>query len=256
MAIKAQLKPRKKITARLTGVVFKQEIRLQSKTVKPSTSIQSVKPDLGFDGLSFVTVMGNAFQNKTVKPSHSQQLIVPDGDYTALESVTVEAVPKLQACEASAAEGVHETVENVVNIGATVSVETPQRTYLEWEVVPVDGAQYGFALNSNGYYESQNKGVKNSYALCKVIFRTDAKTFVEMRYIRYSESQDIGMISAVDTMLSLSNDTDGKTHLKNSADEQKLLIILPAGEHFICVKYRKDSYVNSNNDSLQFKIAD
>ena len=30
--------------------------------------------------------------------------------------------------------------------------------------------------------------------------------------------------------------------------------VLEAGEHFIYVKYRKDSSVNSGNDSLQFKV--
>lgn len=58
MAIKAQLSPRKKLTARVAGVVLKGDIHMQSKTVSPSSSTQSVRPDAGFDALSFVTVMG------------------------------------------------------------------------------------------------------------------------------------------------------------------------------------------------------
>lgn len=58
MAIKAQLSPRKKLTARIAGVVLKGDIRMQSKTVSLSPSTQSVRPDPGFDALSFVTVMG------------------------------------------------------------------------------------------------------------------------------------------------------------------------------------------------------
>lgn len=65
---------------------------------------------------------GGPLQSKTAWPSHSQQIITPDDDYYGLASVKVEPVPRLPACVASFAEGIHETVENVVNIAAVVSV--------------------------------------------------------------------------------------------------------------------------------------
>ena len=43
--------------------------------------------------------------------------------------------------------------------------EMPQNSYT---VEVVEGAEYGFSLNENGYYESENAGVDYSYAICKI----------------------------------------------------------------------------------------
>lgn len=93
MAIRAQLKPRKKITARLSGVSYSSEVKLQSKSVSPTASVQTVRPDQGFDALSFVTVMGIKTQPKGVLPTMERQTVVPDYGYTGLEYVTVEGMP-------------------------------------------------------------------------------------------------------------------------------------------------------------------
>lgn len=58
MAIKALLAPRKKFRVNVKSVVLTSEFRTQSKAVVPGTTVQTVKPDPGFDALSFVTVMG------------------------------------------------------------------------------------------------------------------------------------------------------------------------------------------------------
>ena len=64
---------------------------LQSKSVTPSTSAQTVTPDSGYDGLSQVTVGAVQVQEKTVTPSTSAQTVTPDaGKY--LSKVTVDAV--------------------------------------------------------------------------------------------------------------------------------------------------------------------
>lgn len=93
MAIKVQLKPRKKITARLAGVAHTSDVRLQSKSVTPTSSIQSVKPDPGFDALSFVTVMGIEMQDKAVTQSMARQIVGPDYGYSGLRTVTIEGMP-------------------------------------------------------------------------------------------------------------------------------------------------------------------
>lgn len=97
MAIKAQLAPRKKLKARLAGIVFKGDVRMQSKAVTPIASIQTVKPDPGYDGLSFVTVMGAGLQSKTVDSSNKTYTYEPGEGYCGFDSFTVNAMPDAES---------------------------------------------------------------------------------------------------------------------------------------------------------------
>lgn len=128
-----------------------------------------------------------------------------------------------------------------------------------YTVDAISGADYGFTLNSAGYYESGNKGVGNSYAICRVNFNVPVATTAYFDCINYGESNyDYGLIGNVDTALALSYDADTSVFHTfkglQSADVQTVSYPLSAGTHFVDVKYRKDSSVNSNNDTLQFKV--
>ena len=99
----------------------------------------------------------------------------------------------------------------------------------EWSVADISGATYKFALNSNGYYESNNKGVNNSAAVCRVNIHAAKACAVTFKCINYAESNyDYGLLGVIENVA--------------------------AGDHFIDVKYRKDSSQSSNNDSLQFTV--
>lgn len=217
--------------------------------------------------VNIVPSAGNPpLQAKVVYPSHEEQIVKPDDDYYGLSVVTAVAVPRVPACAVRVDGKSYRNTEIQIvdiNISAAVSVETQERlSAFEWEVVPVEGAQYGFTLNSDGYYESQNKGVDSSYAMCKIIVRTEKAGFVVLDCINYAESSyDFGLFSEADFMLSM--DSTGEQNGvafsfkgNSSANVQKAAIELPVGEHFICVKFRKDGSTGSNNDTLQFKIAE
>ena len=127
-----------------------------------------------------------------------------------------------------------------------------------YSVSSVSGATYGFALNANGYYESANAGVDSSYSICKLTFNCQGKCLY-LDCINYAEGTwDFGLIGNVDSTLSLSNSTDSSV-LKSfsglqSADVVSVQVGAYTGEHYLYIKYKKDSSVNKNNDSLQFKV--
>ena len=141
--------------------------------------------------------------------------------------------------------------------GTTESVEvTPVITNIS--------TKYGFALNANGYYESTNKGKSSSWALCKVTINALVAFTLTIPYISSGEnSYDYGIFGQLDTELANSYTDDGitgSTKVKlnckgqSSTDVKEVTYDIPAGEHFIEIKYRKDSSGNQGNDSLQFKV--
>ena len=125
----------------------------------------------------------------------------------------------------------------------------------------VSGASYGFALNSSGYYESKNKGVDNSAAVCRVNLNLAAKSNITFTCINYAESNyDFGLLGKVDSALGTTNKVDSSVAKSFKGSSQSgtqtyTYSNVAAGEHFIDVKFRKDSSASSNNDSLQFKIT-
>jgi hypothetical protein len=120
---------------------------------------------------------------------------------------------------------------------------------------------YGFALNNNDYYESNNKAHASSAAVCRVDFYVPVAATITFSLINYAEATyDYGQLSNIDETLTTnaSADTshvywDGKNN--NSASVQTVTYTMAAGDHYIYVKYFKDQYTDSNNDSLQFKVA-
>lgn len=132
-----------------------------------------------------------------------------------------------------------------------------------YEVNTASGATYGFALSGN-YYVSQNKAEASSAAVARVSFNLPVSATIKFYVINYAEeTYDFGILGKLDTTLGTTDSTDssslyywiGNTSEKNISSEQLVQYDnVSAGEHYIDVKYKKDAYTDSYNDTLQFRI--
>lgn len=155
-------------------------------------------------------------------------------------------------------ETVHENPLATITIIQTANDPEPPTIY---SVEKPDDVTYGFKKNADGYYESTNKGINNSYSYAIVYY----KGFETLTFscINYAESNwDYGLISKEDVVLDKGDNTDSDTKLtKNFKGQQSpdpVIVTIPSdgGEHFITIKYIKDGSDHANNDSLQFKVLE
>jgi hypothetical protein len=162
-------------------------------------------------------------------------------------------------------------LDNGVDITDQLSGGTPTNTYTVDS--KVTGATYGFNHNSStGYYVSSNNGVGSSASVCRVNFNLESSVLVTIQYINQGEARaDYGMFGKIDTTVS----TTGNTYESSSATPddpnnyyymcasssdsstsvKTLTYEIPAGEHYIDIKYAKDQASDSGYDSLQWKIT-
>ena len=116
-----------------------------------------------------------------------------------------------------------------------------------------------FKLNSTGYYESQCKGINNGWSLCKVEFNIAGN--YTLQCISYGENGfDFGILSTINNTLDASNKVDSANVKKSfkglaSAAVQSVSYSGVKVGDYIYVKYRKDSSLNHDNDTLQFKVV-
>ena len=130
---------------------------------------------------------------------------------------------------------------------------------------------YGFEMNSSGYYQSENRGISKTAAVCKVNIHVPVAATVTFSFINYAEQgYDFGVFGNLDETLSTSYYAAGSsgasitdssyrlacnTSSRNTSSVQTLDYELTAGDHFIYVKYSKDDASDDNNDTLQFKVS-
>lgn len=156
--------------------------------------------------------------------------------------------------------------------GVDVTSQFTQRTETAESYDVENVGSYGFTLNSStGYYVSNNKGVSKSAALARVDFHVPVASTITFTYINYAEQgYDFGVFGNIDVALSddyyaagssgaTITDSSYKracnTSSYNSSSAQTLTYDMSAGDHSIWVKYSKDDASDSNNDTLQFKVA-
>lgn len=140
---------------------------------------------------------------------------------------------------------------------AAVYAELTPSTY---EVIPVEGASYGFELTDDGFYKSTNQKVANSAAVCRVNISNMMGLKMYVDGISYGESNyDYGFLSNINTELSTTAklDTTGVyfTYKGLSSPNVRPTEYTGAiGDCFIYIKFIKDGSGDSFDDSFKFKI--
>lgn len=152
--------------------------------------------------------------------------------------------------------------QELVDTGFDYDTGEKQQVTISYTVENI--SDKGFKLNDNQFYESTCQGVSNGYSLCKVIFNNQQKLTFNISYINSGESDfDYGIFGNVDQDFSNDNSDEGATDTtkvklnckgQSSVDTKELEYTIPAGEHYVYIKYRKDGGSDQGNDSLQFKI--
>lgn len=142
---------------------------------------------------------------------------------------------------------------------AELAAEAQAKIHDYFVVEEVSGAAYGFALNNEGWYESRNHGIGNSYAICKIRFQTTTGHFT-LDCINYAESgYDFGLISQIDGSLSNNSSADSGVYKSfsnsNSSSAVTVTFDVPdQNEHVIYIKYIKDGSGNNGYDSFRFQV--
>ena len=127
---------------------------------------------------------------------------------------------------------------------------------------PEDTGEYEFEL-IDGWYESNNKDVHNSYALAKVSFNViDDGSTITFDCISYGENNyDYGLFSQLDGTLASSNTADSNAYFTfqgkaSSSVQQVVYSNVSKGTHSIYIKYRKDNSESYGDDCLKFKVEE
>ena len=120
---------------------------------------------------------------------------------------------------------------------------------------------YPFELTSDGYRTSTNAGIDSSFSYGILKFDFLEETTVTLSCISYGESNfDYGIVSNLDSQLSINNSADSTNVLKSykglsSASADTITLTVPSGSHFITFKYIKDTSTSSNGDYFKIKCT-
>lgn len=187
-------------------------------------------------------------------------------------SVTVTANPA-EVSQGKSSEIIADSITGltITDNGTDVTSQFVEKQEESYSYTVEEVGSYGFSLNSNGYYQSDNKGISKTAAVSRVNIHVPVAATVTFTFINYAEeTYDFGVFGNVDTALNTNYYAAGSsgatitdssyklacnTSTYNKSSTQTLTYSITAGDHFIDVKYSKDDASNANNDTLQFKVA-
>ena len=181
-----------------------------------------------------------------------------DSDQLANEATYLRTKELIESKEYNRALRLLKTIDNYKDSAELITqVELALKNAVS--VDKVRHAKYGFSMNEDGWYESENAGEPDSCAVCKIRFTTDNGK-ITLKIINDGEyGKDYGLVSNLDLNLSYYNTPDENAY-KSYENEIETGIdtisfdVPDTKEHFIYVKYIKDSSGDSGSDSLKFKI--
>lgn len=182
-----------------------------------------------------------------------------------------------------AAIGTYTTTQGIISTTSETGLLSKNSETVEFKNVP-EISQYGFALNTNGYYESNNKGIHNSVAVGRFYFdnyntytKRDTSTTgvpslneqsrLNIEYIssgQYNGSSvyDYGTAIIYDMygnkIREILNDANNTTNGLGAVGNLTSAYIddLPTGRYYLEVRFIKNAdTVSSGNDSLQIKVS-
>lgn len=182
-----------------------------------------------------------------------------------------------------AAIGTYTTEQGVVSTTSETGLTSKTAETVEFKNIP-ELSQYGFALNTNGYYESNNKGVASSIAVGRFYFNNyntykPKNTLIHNNYslidqtrlnITYISSGQYSGSYVYDYGTAIIYDMYGNKIREILADANRpenglgavgnltsaYIDDLPTGKYYLEVRFIKNAdTVSSGNDSLQIKIS-
>lgn len=130
---------------------------------------------------------------------------------------------------------------------------------MEYTVTNIS-TQYGFFLQDDGYYESNNQNKPSTYCLCRVDFTATTEHMYVDCIGEGEANYDFGILSKLDTTLGSNNSEDSsnlvqKSFRGNASYSETVTYDVPdAEQHFIYIKYKKDGSADIGKDCLRFRI--
>lgn len=156
------------------------------------------------------------------------------------------------------------TAQITGDISETKTINIKVYDAMSYTVEKVDGAYFGFALNDDGFYESELKTASLTYALCKLTFNVTENTKKSLILdciltSSYNNLGAFGILSDLDKTLTKSYKQDTYNVYKSidySNKDKLIRVTYPdatIGEHSIYLKYTVDR-ASDITGSLQFKV--